>query len=294
MKYAFIALHSGEFRIRTQCRVLEVARSGFYAWLGRSGRRAERSHRREVLDASVAEAFRRNKGRYGTPRLTADLRSLGILVTRKTVARSLSRQGLRAKTARTYRATPDSSHSNPVVANLLCRGFGAEGPNRKSVQDMTSLRTDEGLTVPGRGVGPLLPYRRGLVHGRAHDGGPCLRYVADGSSATRDASGSHRPLGPGQPLCLGASSGAAASQREPMQHERQGRLLRQRLRRKLLPHPLKGEAIQGTSTPTREELRRAVFEYLSEDYNRNRRHSANGYLSPEVFEVKWCSGQNVA
>jgi transposase InsO family protein len=59
-------------------------------------------------------------------------------------------------------------------------------------------------------------------------------------------------------------------------------------------HPLKGEAIQGTPTPTREELRRAVFKYLEVDYNRNRRLSANGYLSPEAFEAKRRSGQNIA
>jgi len=126
------------------CRALGIARSGYYAWNGRSERRALRRDRREALDASVAETFRRNKGRYGAPRLTADLRSLGLLITRKTVSRSLRRQGLQAKAARKHKATTDSNHPNPVAANLLGRDFTAEGPNRKWVQDMTYLRTDEG------------------------------------------------------------------------------------------------------------------------------------------------------
>jgi len=54
-------------------------------------------------------------------------------------------------------------------------------------------------------------------------------------------------------------------------------------------HTLKVEAIHGNRYRTREELRRVIFEYLEIDYNRDRRHSTNGYLSPQAFEAKRCS-----
>ncbi|EFI6955544.1 transposase, partial [Escherichia coli] len=89
MKYVFIEKHQAEFSIKAMCRVLRVARSGWYTWCQRRTRISKRQH----CDSVVREAFTRSKQRYGAPRLTDELRVQGYHFNVKTVAESLRRQG---------------------------------------------------------------------------------------------------------------------------------------------------------------------------------------------------------
>ena len=75
------------------------------------------------------------KGRSGSPRLTSDLTSAGDVFYRKNVANSQSRQGLRAKAAKEFKATTNSEHSLPLAPNLLKQGFTATAPCQKWVGD---------------------------------------------------------------------------------------------------------------------------------------------------------------
>ncbi len=86
-------------------RVLGVARSGFYAWRARQGTVSARTLARQRLDARVADAFAAAKERFGAIRITQALAKQGVEHNRKTVAKSLCRQGLRAKAARKFKAT---------------------------------------------------------------------------------------------------------------------------------------------------------------------------------------------
>ncbi len=144
MKYAFIHQHRQAFSIQRMCRVLGVARSGYYAWRQRGGEPSPRRLQQAVLDQRVAQAYQRRKGRSGAPRLALDLVDNGQAVNRKTVAASLRRQGLRAKAARKFKATTNSRHSLPVAPNLLEQDFTAMAPNQKWVGDITYLATGEG------------------------------------------------------------------------------------------------------------------------------------------------------
>ncbi|HBB4072869.1 TPA: transposase, partial [Shigella flexneri] len=106
MKYVFIEKHQAEFSIKAMCRVLRVARSGWYTWCQRRTGISPRQQFRQHCDSVVlAAAFTRSKQRYGAPRLTDELRAQGYHFNVKTVAASLRRQGLRAKASRkfTYR-----------------------------------------------------------------------------------------------------------------------------------------------------------------------------------------------
>ncbi len=98
MKYVFIEKHQAEFSIKAMCRVLRVARSGWYTWCQRCTRISKRQH----CDSVVLAAFTRSKQRYGAPRLTDELRAQGYHFNVKTVAESLHRQGLRAKASRKF------------------------------------------------------------------------------------------------------------------------------------------------------------------------------------------------
>ncbi|EAR0097063.1 IS3 family transposase, partial [Salmonella enterica] len=126
------------------CRVLQVARSGWYIWHQRRHQINRRQHFRLVCDNVVREAFSNAKRRYGAPRLTDELRAQGVVYNIKTVAASLRRQGLRAKASRRFSPVSYREHGLPVSENLLKQDFYASGPNQKWVGDITSLRTGEG------------------------------------------------------------------------------------------------------------------------------------------------------
>ncbi|EED2876786.1 IS3 family transposase, partial [Salmonella enterica subsp. enterica] len=140
MKYVFIENHQAEFSIKAMCRVLRVARSGWYAWRLRHHRQSPRQQFRLICDAAVRKAFTEAKQRYGAPRLADELPEYNI----KTIAASLRRQGLRAKAARKFSPVSYRGHDLPVAENLLKQDFRAGGPNQKWAGDITYLRTDEG------------------------------------------------------------------------------------------------------------------------------------------------------
>lgn len=124
MKYVFIEKHQAEFSIKAMCRVLRVARSGWYTWCQRRTRISTRQQFRQHCDSVVLAAFTRSKQRYGAPRLTDELRAQGYPFNVKTVAASLRRQGLRAKASRkfspvSYRATRPACVRKSVGAGFL-------------------------------------------------------------------------------------------------------------------------------------------------------------------------------
>jgi len=140
MKYVFIENHQAEFSIKAMCRVLRVARSGWYAWRLRRQQITPRQQFRLVCDADVQKAFTESKQRYGAPRLADELPQYNI----KTIAASLRRQGLRAKAARKFSPESYREHCLPASENLLKQDFYASGPNQKWCADITYLRTGEG------------------------------------------------------------------------------------------------------------------------------------------------------
>lgn len=97
MKYVFIEKHQAEFSIKAMCRVLRVARSGWYTWCQRRTRISTRQQFRQHCDSVVLAAFTRSKQRYGAPRLTDELRAQGYPFNVKNRGASLRRQGLRAE-----------------------------------------------------------------------------------------------------------------------------------------------------------------------------------------------------
>lgn len=113
MKYVFIEKHQAEFSIKAMCRVLQVARSGWYVWHQRRHQINRCQQFRLVCDNVVREAFSDAKQRYGAPRLTDELRAQGRVYNIKTVAASLRRQGLRRK--------PRAGSARSVTANIVCQ-----------------------------------------------------------------------------------------------------------------------------------------------------------------------------
>lgn len=140
MKYVFIEKHQVEFSIKAMCRVLQIARSGWYVWRQRRHQLNRRQQFRLVCDAAVLKAFSDAKQRHGAPRLADELPAYNI----KTITTNLRRQGLRAKSAWKFSPVSYRRHGLPVSENLLKQDFYAGGPNQKWAGDITYLRTDQG------------------------------------------------------------------------------------------------------------------------------------------------------
>src|SRR5262249_39471907 len=142
LTFRFIAEHAGACPVAWACAALDVSESGYYAWLGRRPCRAQR--RRDELLAAVRQIPADVKGRYGSPRMTAELNARGYACTENTVAQLMRAHGIRAKAARRFVRTTDSRHSLPVADNLLDRQFEPDGPNAAWSCDITYLPTADG------------------------------------------------------------------------------------------------------------------------------------------------------
>lgn len=119
------------------CRVLQVARSGWYVWHQRRHQINRRQQFRLVCGNVVRKAFSDAKQRYGAPRLKDELRVQGLVYNIKTVASSLRRLGLWAKASHRFSPVSYCEHGLPVSENRLKQDFCASGPNQKWVGDIT-------------------------------------------------------------------------------------------------------------------------------------------------------------
>ncbi|WP_139763620.1 IS3 family transposase [Salmonella enterica] len=283
MKYVFIENHQAEFNIKAMCRVLQIARSGWYVWHQRRHQINRRQRFRLVCDNVVREAFSDAKQRYGAPRLTDELRAQGYQFNVKTVAASLRRQGLRAKASRRFRPVSYRKHGLPVSENLLKQDFYASGPNQKWVGDITYLRTGEGWLY----LAVVIDLWSRSVIGWSMSSRMTAQLACDALQMAL-----WRRKCPENVIVQTDRGGQYCST------DYQSLLKRHNLRGSMSArgccydnacaesffHTLKVECIHGEDFVSREIMRTAVFNHSECDYNRWRRHSACGGLSPEQFE----------
>jgi transposase InsO family protein len=277
--------HVREFRIAPMCRVLTVSRSGFYAWRQRQTCPGPRRQRRLALDQQVAAAFTARKGRCGSPTLTRDLADQGLPYDRKTVAASQQRQSLRAKAARKFKATTNSNHSLPVAPNRLQQDFSAPAPNCKWVGDITYLWTDEGWLY----LAVVIDLYSRLVVGWAMSERMTAALVCEALTMAlwrrRMPTGVIVHSDRGSQYCSTDYQSLIQEHKLHCSMSGKGNCWDNAVAESFF-HTLKVEAIHGERFVTRAHLRETVFEYIEVDYNRSRRHSANGYISPAAFEAQ--------
>ncbi|RWR01237.1 transposase [[Pantoea] beijingensis] len=279
MKYVFIDKHQAEFRINAMCRVLQIARSGWYAWRLRRHRTGPRQQFRLTCDGAVRQAFTEAKQRYGAPRLADELPEYNI----KTIAASLRRQGLRAKAGRKFSPVSYREHGLPVSENLLKQNFSASSPNQKWAGDITYLRTDEGWLY----LAVVIDLWSRAVIGWSMSSRMTAQLACDALQMAL-----WRRKRPENVIVHTDRGGQYCSS------DYQALLKRHNLRGSMSAkgccydnacvesffHSLKVECIHGERFASREIMRATVFNYIECDYNRWRRHSACGGLSPEQFE----------
>ena len=271
------------------CRLLQVSRSGYYAWKARP-----ESHRAKT-DRELLRVIRRlhaeSNGTYGSPRIRDDLRDEGYQCGRHKVARLMRNAGLKGCPKRRFRVTTQSNPLHPTAPNLLKQDFSASRPNERWAGDITYVATRQGWMY----LAVVMDLFSRRIVGWSMSKWISRHLVID---AFRMALGARQPEN-GQPLLHHSDRGAQYSSDD--------------FRKLLLKHGvessmsargncydnavvesffgiLKRERVRGMNYRTREEAQADIFDYIECFYNRKRRHGYLGNVSPVEFE-KRASGQ---
>jgi transposase InsO family protein len=284
MRFRFIEDRRADYPVRILCDVLEVSPAGYYAWRARPESRRSTANRQLVND--IKRVYRDAYGRYGSPRIHIELKAQGRGVSRGRIERLMRHHGIRAIMARPrWVRTTDSRHDLPIAPNLLDRHFVAPAPNCVWLADITYVETDQGwlylATVMDlysrRIVGwamadhlrtelPLAALRMAIA---AKQPGPGLIHHSD--RGVQYASADYRKVIQSAGFQASMSRKADCYDNAPMES---------------FFHTLKTELVHHRHYATRQEARREIFAYIEGFYNRTRRHSAIGYISPIEMELK--------
>ena len=294
MRYQFIQNHSNEFDLETMCRMLEVSKSGFYDWRGRPSSTRETSDQTLVKD--IAEIHVVTKGRYGAPRIHAELRARGTRCSRKRVARLMRSKELRGKRRRKFKHTTNSKHPYPIAENKLERDFTAGKPDQKWLADITYLPTLEGFlylavvllahrTAPG-GLFALDVFSRRIV-GWSISESLETKIVLDAlgmaRATRRPGAGLLHHSDRGVQYASNDFQAALSSIQAISSMSRKGNCWDNAMCESFFA-TLKCELDFEKPMRSKVVTRGLVFEYINVFYNRVRRHSSLGYVSPEQFE----------
>jgi putative transposase len=284
VRFEFIRVEKGNFPVAIMCCALEVSRSGFYAWTRRPV--APREVKQAELTVQVKAAHERSRGTYGSPRVHRELQAQGVVVSLKTVAKSMRNAGIQGRSKRRFKRTTDSRHADPIAPNVLDRHFDASAPNEVWVTDVTAIATSEGWLY----LAVMLDlYAR--------------RVVAWAASANNDTS-----------LALEALS-KATGRRKPhrglLHHSDRGSPYASAAYRKALDDhgiiqsmsgkgdcwdnavaesffaTLRAELVDHVTYPTHAAARRSLADYIDSFYNLERRHSSIGYINPVEHELRF-------
>lgn len=283
MRFRFIEGNRDVWPIAVQCDVLEVSRSGFYAWRKRP--QSPQAQRRKELVEQIREVHAQpHQDVYGAPRVHQELVAKGHRCNRKTVAKCMKAAGIHAKTVKKFRvSTTDSNHKHPVADNIVDRDFSPSKKNQTWTADITYIPTNEGWLYLAA-VEDL--FTRKIV-GWAISDRIDSRLVVDALQMAI-----HREL-PGEGLVAHSDRGVQYAS-EHYQNLLKKHHVTCSMSRKgncwdnapmeSFFATLKKELVHQQKFETRTQARQSLFEYIETFYNRVRLHSALGYKSPLKFE----------
>jgi putative transposase len=279
--YRLIEAEKASYPVSLLCRVLKVSRSGYYDWKDRP--LSKRDQENAALTEQVVEIHERSRGTYGYPRVHAELKALGVRCSRKRIARLMRKAGLQGCIrGRRKRTTHRDLYATPAP-DLLKRNFAAAAPNKIWTADITYINTWEGFLYLAfildiysrRVVGwsmathlrtelvvdalQMALLRRNPDVGLIHHTDRGVQYTALSFGKRLEEAGIVASMGRvGSALDNAISESFVAS--------------------------LKCELLHEHRFLDREAARTAVFDYIEGFYNRVRRHSSLGYLSPSEYE----------
>jgi len=284
MRYRFIEQYRAEHSIVLMCRVLQVSRSGYYAWRKRPESAREMAN--QELGAEIDQIFKAKRQVYGSPRIRKELLALGKRYSRKRIARLMRKLGLRARCRRKYKVTTQRNAAHEVAPNLLQQDFHAEHPNAKWIADITYIRTQGGWLylavildlysrrVIGWAMGPRLTQALALdalqmALKRCQPPTGLIHHSDQGSQYT---SAAYLRLLKSWGIRVSMSSTGNCYDNAPAES---------------FFGTLKNEWVHHQHYKTRSMAKTSIFDYIEVFYNRQRRHSSLDYVSPVDFELAY-------
>jgi transposase InsO family protein len=262
------------------CRVLDVSRSGYYDWLGRKpSRRAQEDER---LKVAIKAAHERTRKSYGARRLQPELAADGFSAGRDRIVRLRRELGIRCRQKRKFKATTNSNHTLPVAENLLNQNFAPQAPNEVWTADITYISTAEGwlylagikdlfnCEIVGYAMGDRMTQElttKALFHavqlkrppaGLIHHSDRGSQYCAEDYRKHVEEFGMRASM----------SRRGNCYDNAPIES---------------FWGSLKTELVYDRRYATRAEAEASIREYIEIFYNRQRRHSRLGNVSPAVF-----------
>lgn len=273
---------SQDYPVKELCAVLEVTRSGYYAWL--NGQETARQIANHLLVQQIRRVYREKKGRYGSPRVTQQLRREGQRCNHKRVERLMRQQGLKGCSSRKRRArTTDSNHDQPIAPNLL---LGRAAPGRSNevwVSDITYVPSAEGWLFLAAVMDLYSRQILGWSVWESLEVGGALqalkRALANRDHPTGVIHHSDRGI---QYACHAYREQLKAADLVPSM-SRRGNCY-DNAAMEAFWSTLKREAMAQSASWSKDRVRRELFEYIEAFYNRSRLHSSLDYQSPVDFE----------
>jgi putative transposase len=261
--------------------MLGVSEKGYANWRKRG--KSQRKRDDEIITARIEDAYYQHRGHYGSPRIHAELKAQGIYCGRRRVARLMREKQLSARKKQRKVRTTNSNHGFPIAPNLLEQDFTAHAPNKKWMTDFTYIETREGWLFL---AGVLDAYSRKIV-------GWSMSANHDAKLVTAALQMALLQRQPGAGLVHHSDRGSeyASSSYQMLLREQD---IQASMSKKgdcydnamieSFWATLKEECFEKRIFSSRNEAKTAIFEYIEVYYNRKRRHSSLGYLSPAHYE----------
>ncbi|MCU7862641.1 MAG: IS3 family transposase [Candidatus Thiodiazotropha sp. (ex Lucinoma borealis)] len=286
MKYAFIRANSRQYKISRLCNALEVSPSGYYDWRDRPESARAMSNRKLITKISLFH--KASRATYGSPRIHQDLVDTGEQVGVNRVARLMSQHSIQSKMAKKFVVTTDSKNTMQPAPDRLKRQFAIEMPDKAWVSDTTFIPTRQGWLylavvidlysrqVLGWAMGDrnnaklvqdaltMAVWRRGKVDS----------VIVHSDQGSTYASSDYQELLKANALVCSMS--------------RKGECLDNAVAESFFG-TLKTELVDHEDYRSKEEAKKSLFEYIEIFYNRRRRHSYLGYISPVDYEARYVS-----
>ncbi len=283
MRYGFIEEHRSLWRLPVMCRVLAVSKSGYFAW--RDGRDGPRRSQDRALSVQIQAIHHQSRQTYGSPRIHHELKTQGHAVGKKRVERLMKTAGIAVLPLRRHVTTTDSNHDHPIAPNLLEQDFSAAAPNQRWVTDITYVPTVEGWLY----VAAIMDlYSRRIV-------GWAMAATMHRDLVLRALDMAVADRKPDEGLIHHSDRGSQYASDDYRRAQAAYGMIASMSRRaccydnaaaESFWHTLKNELIHRRHFQTRAEAQQAIFEYIEVFYNRIRRHTSIGNVSPVDFELQ--------
>ncbi|WP_375544389.1 IS3 family transposase [Leisingera caerulea] len=283
MRFAFVEEHRNEIPVNRLCEIMDVSPRGYRAW--RSRPLSDSQRKDVVVLAHIREQFALSLGSYGRPRMTEELKELGIDVGHRRVGRLMRQNGISVKRSKRFKATTDSNHSFNIAPNLLDRDFSADHPNQKWAGDISYVWTQEGWLY----LAVILDLHSRRVVGWAVSNRMkrdlAIRALKMATALRQPPEGCIHHTDRGSQYCSHDYQKILRQHGFEVSMSGKGNCYDNAAVETFFK-TIKAELIWRRSWPTRRAAELAIFEYINGFYNPRRKHSALGWKSPLAFEAQ--------